>query len=63
VTNEAELEAYRALLKEVRGMDVPGPMDLFRADVFDASIVTVEGDELVIDAWRADEAPRQTRRK
>ncbi|MEZ4502179.1 MAG: pyridoxamine 5'-phosphate oxidase family protein [Dehalococcoidia bacterium] len=36
---------------------------VFRCDIEDASLVTVEGDELVIDSWRAGHPPRQVRRK
>jgi len=36
---------------------------LYRADVTAASLTRVEGDWLVIDFWRAGEAPRQTRRQ
>ena len=46
--------------------DPPGPMDLFRVDVVDVSLVRVdmEAQELVIDSWRAGEqAPLERRRK
>lgn len=39
------------------------PAAVFRADLLDATLTTVEGDELVIDAWRAGEPPKRTRRK
>jgi hypothetical protein len=38
------------------------PATVFRADLFEAAVTSVDGDELVIDAWRAGEAPRRTRR-
>jgi hypothetical protein len=41
----------------------PGEMDLYKADLTDASLVQVEGDHLVIDLWRSGATPsRQTRR-
>lgn len=58
VTDRDELGGYwRAL-----GRD---PMEaiVFRADLDDAAITVVSGDELVIDSWRAGAAPRQVRRK
>ncbi len=36
---------------------------VFRVDLDEAVVTTVAGDELVIDSWRAGEAPRQVRRK
>ena len=39
------------------------PATVFRAELLDAAVTTVEGDELVIDAWRAGGAPRRMRRK
>ncbi len=36
------------------GTQPPGPFHLFRLEVDEVSIVRVEGDHLVIDAWRPD---------
>jgi hypothetical protein len=41
----------------------PMPATVFRADLLDAAVTTIEGEKLVIDAWRAGEPPRRTRRK
>ncbi|MEX2100748.1 MAG: hypothetical protein WEB19_04970 [Acidimicrobiia bacterium] len=41
----------------------PSGVGLFRADLTDASLTRVQGDQLVIDWWRADEPPRQVRRQ
>ena len=49
VLDEAEIAAWLGDL----GNDPPGPFHLFRIDVEEVSIVTVDGDHLVIDAWRA----------
>jgi hypothetical protein len=38
-------------------------MALFRADLRDASLARVEGDEMVIDIWRPGGPPRQVRRQ
>ena len=58
VTDFAALAAFWGTL----GRE-PMPATVFRADLLDAVVTTVEGDELVIDAWRAGEAPRRARRK
>jgi len=58
VTDPAALAAYWGTLGQE-----PMPALVFRADLLDAAVTTVEGEELVIDAWRAGEPPRRTRRK
>ena len=50
IVDEAEIAAWLADL----GSQPPGPFHLFRVDVEEVSIVRVEGDHLVIDAWRPD---------
>ncbi len=49
VTDAAETAAWIGDL----GNDPPGPFHLFRIDVEEVSVVTVDGDHLVIDAWRS----------
>jgi len=45
-------------------MDLPpSGMALFRADLTDASLARVDGDFMVIDAWRAGHPPWQVRRQ
>jgi hypothetical protein len=41
----------------------PMPASVFRAELLDAALTTVDSDELVVDSWRAGEPPRRTRRK
>ena len=41
----------------------PSGMALFRADLTDASLARVDGDEMVIDIWNDGDAPRQVRRQ
>jgi Pyridoxamine 5'-phosphate oxidase len=61
VTDEAFVAEYLRKFGEANG-EAPEGADLFRVDVLDASIVTVDGNLLVIDSWRVGEAPkRQTR--
>jgi hypothetical protein len=60
VDDRAELERFLAGLEH--GMD-PSEVGLFRADVTDASLTRVDDDWLVIDSWRAGQAPRRRRRK
>jgi hypothetical protein len=40
----------------------PSGVGLFRADLTDASLTRVQGDQLVVDSWRPGESPRQRRR-
>ena len=49
VVDQAEIAAWLGDL----GSEPPGPFHLFRVEVDEASIVTVAGDHLVIDAWRS----------
>ena len=58
VTDPAALAAFWGALGRQ-----PMPATVFRADLLDAAVTTVDGDELVIDAWRVGEGPRRTRRK
>jgi pyridoxamine 5'-phosphate oxidase-like protein len=53
-------EEERAAFWEMQGHDV-APIEalLFRLELLDASLATVDGDHMVIDAWRAGEAPWQ----
>jgi hypothetical protein len=47
-------EMFVRVLTDERGTPPPpGPFDLFRIDIREASIVRVAGDELVIDSWSA----------
>jgi hypothetical protein len=62
VLDDAAVERLRARLTEAGTPPPPGPMDLFRADLTDVSLVRVDGNELVIDSWRDGEPP-QTRRR
>jgi len=41
----------------------PSGMGLFRADLTDASLARVDGDDMVIDIWRDGEPVRQVRRQ
>ena len=52
-----------AAVTEVVGNEPPEPFDLFRADLTEASLVTVAGDDLVVDSWRAGEAARRRTRR
>jgi hypothetical protein len=62
ILDEDAIEALRKRLTDAGTPPPPGPMDLFRADLTDASIVRVEGNELVIDSWRDGEPPKRRRR-
>jgi hypothetical protein len=62
VTDTAFVDEYLLAFEEATGAAPPGGADLFRADLLEASVVTVDGDQLVIDSWRAGEVPtRRTR--
>lgn len=47
VTDPEEIAAFRQ-----HGVP-PGPFHLFRLDLHDAVLTSVDGDELVIELWRA----------
>jgi hypothetical protein len=60
VTDEATIAAFVDRLP----MDLPpSGMALFRADLTDASLARVEGDFMVIAAWRPGHVPWQVRRQ
>jgi hypothetical protein len=40
----------------------PGPFDLFRVDIYQASIARVDGTEMVIEAWSSAKGVTTTRR-
>jgi hypothetical protein len=62
VTDAAFVAEHLRAFEEATGTAPPGGADLYRADLFEAAVVTVDGDRLVIDSWRAGEAPtRRTR--
>lgn len=62
ITDAAFVAEYLRKFEDETGQSPPGGADLFRAEVLEASVVTVDGDLLVIDAWRDGEAPtRRTR--
>lgn len=60
VSDAGSLEAFWRVLGHE---NVPMEAVVFRCDLLEASLVTVEGDELVIDSWCPGEPPRQVRRK
>jgi hypothetical protein len=55
VTDQGFVAGYLRTLGEATDQTPPGDADLFRADVLEASIVTVVGDHLAIDSWRSGE--------
>ena len=60
VSDLATIERFMGALPESPPSSGVG---LFRADVTDASLVRVEGDELAIDSWHDGEPARQVRRQ
>lgn len=59
VVDEAEIAAWLGDL----GSQPPGPFHLFRVDVEEVSIVRVDGDHLVIDAWRPERGSWRVERR
>jgi Pyridoxamine 5'-phosphate oxidase len=57
------IDRFRASLAEEGTPPPEGPMDLFSVQFTDASLTRVDGEELVIDAWREGGAPNQRRRR
>jgi hypothetical protein len=63
VDDDGDITAYRAAFESATGQAPPeGPLVLFRVEVDELTFTHVEGDELVLDWWRAGAPPRQTRR-
>lgn len=60
VTHAADVERFVAGLDQA---PPPSGVGLFRTDLTDASLTRVEGGWLVIDSWRAGEAPKRRRRQ
>ena len=60
-TDPAVIAAFFDQLQEERGMEPPTDAGLFRADVQEVSITTVDGEELVIDVWREGSGGRERR--
>jgi hypothetical protein len=62
-TGTEDQAMFIRILTDERGTPPPpGPFDLFRIDIRDASIVTVDGTELVIEAWSRTTGVSTTRR-
>ena len=59
VVDRAEIERFVGALAQSPPASEVG---LFRADLSDASLTRVQGDELVVDFWHDGQPPRQTRR-
>ena len=60
VVSEVVDDGERAAFWSMQGYDgAPIEALLFRCDVSEASLATVDGDHMVVDAWRAGEAPWQ----
>ena len=43
--------------------EAPGPLHLFRLDVDELVLTRVQGDDLVVDSWRAGRGARQVKRR
>lgn len=44
------------------GFEPPGPSDLFRIEVGNVVVISVDGEELVVDRWSADDGHTTVRR-
>jgi hypothetical protein len=62
-TETEDQAMFIRILTDDRGTPPPpGPFDLFRVEIYDASIVRIDGTELVIDAWSSTNGLTTTRR-
>jgi hypothetical protein len=61
-TDPGELSAFRAWLKAERGYEPPEDWDLFTTDIDALTVVSADGDQLVIDRWSTTDG-RQTMRR
>jgi len=58
-----DAEVLAAFWRVLGHDETPMEAVVFRCELADASLITVEADELVVDSWRAGQPPRQIRRK
>jgi hypothetical protein len=63
ITDQGELEAFAAYLKEQHEQAPPLPFHLFRIDVDEVVRTTVAGDHLVIESWRAGKGVSRVERQ
>jgi Pyridoxamine 5'-phosphate oxidase len=62
VTDPAEVSRVMGHHEEATGHEAPDASDLFRIDVQELVLISVEDDELVVDHWSADSGRTITRR-
>ncbi|HZP27200.1 MAG TPA: pyridoxamine 5'-phosphate oxidase family protein [Dehalococcoidia bacterium] len=63
VQDTTTIEAFREEFRRSRGEAPDGPIALFLLDVEESVLTYVEGEELVIESWRAGERPRRRTRR
>ncbi|HEX9257903.1 MAG TPA: pyridoxamine 5'-phosphate oxidase family protein [Acidimicrobiales bacterium] len=63
LTETHEVEHWFDLLEEATGQRPSGGGDVFRLTITEASIVTVDGDELEISSWSPSDGTRVRRRR
>ncbi len=61
-TGSPDLEMFISTLTASGNPPPPGPFDLFRLDIIEASIVRVDGTELVITSWHHRSGAKTIRR-
>jgi len=61
-TGAGELSEFRAWLKSERGFEPPEDWDLFTIDVYELTVIAVDGGQLLIDRWSTTDGRQTTRR-
>ncbi len=63
INDRETLERYRQAWATHADAPVPEPFTLFRAEVTEIAMVSLDGDHLALDSWREGGEPRRVRRK
>jgi hypothetical protein len=56
-------ERFKQAWASHSGAPVPEPFTLFRAEVTELAMISLDGDHLAIDSWREGGTPRRVRRQ
>jgi hypothetical protein len=62
VTDPEVLTRFSADFAEESGQDIPEPFHLFRVDITEVVLTTVEGDHLVVRSWHEGRGERRVER-
>jgi hypothetical protein len=63
LADDGTVRRIAALMSDDGSPPPPGAMDLFRCELLEASLVQVDGNELLLTSWRAGQPARERRRE